>query len=110
MNSTNIGALMTCFVLALPTPGWTQDATKDKTAPQVAKPTSPKDVVKSLVGSWEGTCRTWFTPDKLADEWVRLPNSNAIFTGRTPLACMMAGGLLAMQTVRKLLDARRGGV
>jgi hypothetical protein len=20
------------------------------------------------VGSWEGTCRTWFTPDKLADE------------------------------------------
>lgn len=48
--------------------------------------------------------------DKLADEWVRLPNSNAIFGGRTPLAYMMAGGLLAMQTVRKLLDARRGGV
>ncbi len=48
--------------------------------------------------------------DKLADEWVKLPNSNAIFAGRTPLACMMAGGLLAMQTVRKLLDARRGGM
>lgn len=48
--------------------------------------------------------------DKLADEWVRLPNSNAIFGGRTPLATMMAGGLLAMQTVRQLLDARRGGV
>ena len=47
--------------------------------------------------------------DKLADEWVRLPNSNSIFGGRTPLAYMMAGGLLAMQTVRKLLDARRGG-
>ena len=68
MKTTNIAALMTCFVLALPTPGWTQDATKDKTAPQVAKPTPPKDVIKSLVGSWEGTCRTWFTPDKLADE------------------------------------------
>ena len=48
--------------------------------------------------------------DKLADEWVRLPNSNAIFIGRTPLTYMMAGGLLAMQTVRTLLDARRGGV
>lgn len=48
--------------------------------------------------------------DKLADEWVRLPNGNAIFGGRTPLAYMMAGGLLAMQTVRRLLDARRGGV
>ena len=47
--------------------------------------------------------------DKLADEWVQLPNSNAIFGGRTPLTFMMAGGLLAMQTVRKLLDARRGG-
>ena len=48
--------------------------------------------------------------DKLADEWVGLPNSNAIFAGRTPLAAMLAGGLVAMQTVRKLLDARRGGV
>ena len=48
--------------------------------------------------------------DKLADEWVRLPNSNAIFGGRTALAYMIGGGLLAMQTVRKLLDARRGGV
>ncbi len=48
--------------------------------------------------------------DKLADEWVSLPNTNVIFGGRTPLACMIGGGLLAMQTVRKLLDARRGGV
>lgn len=28
----------------------------------------PKELLKSLVGSWEGTCRTWFEPDKLADE------------------------------------------
>ena len=47
--------------------------------------------------------------DKLADEWVSLPNKNLIFSGRTPLAVMLAGGLLTMQTVRKLLDARRGG-
>ncbi len=47
--------------------------------------------------------------NKLADEWVHLPNANAIFAGKTPLAYMMAGGLLAMQTVRRLLDARRGG-
>lgn len=48
--------------------------------------------------------------DKLADEWVALANSNSIFSGRTPLQYMMAGGLLAMQTVRSLLDARRGGL
>ncbi|TXF96854.1 antitoxin Xre/MbcA/ParS toxin-binding domain-containing protein [Massilia arenae] len=48
--------------------------------------------------------------DKLADEWVQLPNSNPIFAGRTPLAFMLGGGLLAMQSVRRLLDARRGGL
>jgi hypothetical protein len=48
--------------------------------------------------------------DELADQWVSLPNSNRIFGGRTPLSQMLAGGLLAMQTVRKLLDARRGGL
>jgi len=48
--------------------------------------------------------------EKLADEWVRLPNQNPIFVGRTPLAYMMAGGVPALQTVRRLLDARRGGL
>ena len=48
--------------------------------------------------------------DKLADKWVQLPNSNPIFGGHTPLAYMMRGGHPAMQTVRRLLDARRGGV
>jgi hypothetical protein len=28
----------------------------------------PNDLLKSLVGSWEGTCRTWLEPGKLADE------------------------------------------
>lgn len=48
--------------------------------------------------------------DKLADEWIQLPNTNPIFAGRTPLAFMLGGGLLAMQSVRRLLDARRGGL
>src|SRR5438876_893222 len=46
----------------------------------------------------------------LADEWVRLPNTNRLFRGQSPLAFMLAGGLPAMQTVRRLVDARRGGV
>ncbi|WP_377705410.1 MbcA/ParS/Xre antitoxin family protein [Pseudoduganella sp. UC29_71] len=48
--------------------------------------------------------------DELADRWITLPNKNIIFGGRTPLAYMLGGGLLAMQTVRKLVDARRGGL
>src|SRR6478672_5496539 len=46
---------------------------------------------------------------KLADEWARLPNTNRIFHGATPLSYMISGGLPAMRTVRSLLDARRGG-
>lgn len=46
---------------------------------------------------------------RLADEWIQLPNQNPIFAGQTPLAFMIRGGLPAMQTVRRLLDARRAG-
>ena len=48
--------------------------------------------------------------ESLADEWVRLPNTNRIFGGHTPLDYMIRGGVPAMQTVRRLLDARRGGI
>ena len=47
--------------------------------------------------------------DALADRWVHLPNTNRLFGGSTPLAYMIRGGLPAMQTVRRLLDARRAG-
>ncbi len=45
----------------------------------------------------------------LADRWIALPNSNEIFSNRTPLEYMLAGGAPAMDLVRRLLDARRGG-
>jgi hypothetical protein len=48
--------------------------------------------------------------DKLADKWIQLPNSNPVFAGKMPLEYMMKGGQSAMQTVRRLLDARRGGM
>jgi uncharacterized protein (DUF2384 family) len=46
---------------------------------------------------------------RLADQWMQLPNSNPIFAGRTPLDYILCGGTRAMDTVRRLLDARRGG-
>lgn len=48
--------------------------------------------------------------EELADRWVQLANKNPLFEGRTPLDLMLQGGIPAMQTVRKLLDARRGGL
>jgi Protein of unknown function (DUF2384) len=46
----------------------------------------------------------------LADEWMTLSNSNRIFGGGTPLGYMLRGGLPAMSTVRRLLDARQAGL
>ena len=48
--------------------------------------------------------------EALADEWVRLPNQNRVFGGQAPIEYMKSGGIPAMQTVRRLLDARRGGL
>ena len=45
----------------------------------------------------------------LADRWMQLPNSNRIFNGSTALAYLIRCGLPAFQTLRRLLDARRGG-
>ena len=46
---------------------------------------------------------------RLADQWVQLANQHPIFGGRSPLDYMLGAGLPAMQTVRRLLDARRAG-
>ena len=65
-------------------------------------------------GRHNGTKLWVFSPDfsqvsKYADEWVGLPNTNALFNGSTPLDVMLRGGIPAMERVRALLDARRGG-
>jgi hypothetical protein len=48
--------------------------------------------------------------ESLADRWMTLPNRNPIFAGATPLHYVLRGGIPAMQVVRRLLDARRGGI
>jgi hypothetical protein len=68
MKSIDIATLVTCVALALPMAAPAQDSPKDKTAPAPKKQVTPKELLKSLVGSWEGTCSTWFQPGKLADE------------------------------------------
>ena len=45
----------------------------------------------------------------IADDWVHLLNRHPIFAGRAPLTVMIEGGLPALHTVRRLLDARRAG-
>ncbi len=45
----------------------------------------------------------------LADQWITRPNTNRIFGGQPALNYLLRGGLPAFQTLRRLLDARRGG-
>ena len=47
--------------------------------------------------------------DDLAKRWISLPNTKELFAGETPLNYLLRGGLVAMDKVRQLLDARRGG-
>jgi hypothetical protein len=44
----------------------------------------------------------------LADRWIKLPNTNPIFGGRTPLATITEVGMDGLHQVRRLLDGRRG--
>ena len=48
--------------------------------------------------------------EELADRWISLPNRNRIFQGRAPLDLLLRGGIPAFELVRRLLDARRGGM
>lgn len=63
--------------------------------------------ISYLIGIFKSLNILFSTP--LADRWICLPNSNDIFRNRTPLEYMLRGGAPAMDTVRRLLDARRGG-
>jgi hypothetical protein len=46
---------------------------------------------------------------EFADGWMTMPNRNPLFGKRTPLDFVLRGGVIALQDVRRLLDARRGG-
>ena len=44
-----------------------------------------------------------------ADAWVKRQNRRPPFDGRTPLSLLLVGGIPWLLTVRRLLDADRGG-
>jgi hypothetical protein len=63
----------TFFVLTGLVPAFTisVDAQEQKTKPFGTRQDlqmSQKELLKKLIGKWEGNCRTWFEPGKLADE------------------------------------------
>jgi hypothetical protein len=43
-----------------------------------------------------------------ANRWMKMPNSNPLFGGGTPIAFVLDAGLDGLFQVRRLLDSRRG--
>jgi hypothetical protein len=64
--------------------------------------------ISLIVGIYKALHILYPEPE-LADQWVKLRNSNSTFGGRTPLALMIDGGIDGLHQVRRLLDGRRGG-
>jgi len=75
-------ALVMGLVVALPLAAPAQGPPKGGTPPSQRKQIMPKELLRSLVGSWEGTCLTWFQPGKLADESKIMGAIRPILGGR----------------------------
>ncbi len=67
MHATRMTACVICFfaVSGLQLAS-AQDAKESPT--QADKSEKENKMLKSFIGTWEGTCRTWFRPGELADE------------------------------------------
>ena len=67
----------------------------------------PEDVLRRIgyvAGIWK-VLQIVYSDPKLADDWIRRPNS--FFGGQTPLARMAAGDVTDLAAVRTYLDAAR---
>ncbi len=62
----------------------------------------------AIIGIFKGL-RLLFADD-MADRWIRLPNRNPLFEGKTPVAAMIEGGIPLLLDVRRYIDAVRGGL
>jgi hypothetical protein len=68
MNLSQSLSLALSMFFALAIGASVQDAPDDQIQTGQDAASKAQAFLKSLIGSWEGTCRTWFRPDELADE------------------------------------------
>lgn len=50
-----------------------------------------------------------YPQEKIANVWIKMPNINPLFNGRSPLQVVIDQGIEGLYVVRRLLDARKGG-
>ncbi|MCP4249392.1 MAG: DUF1579 domain-containing protein [bacterium] len=69
MQVSKLSASAICFFLVFGLGSSGQQETADTGSERGGvKEGNDVDILKSLIGNWEGTCRTWFQPGKLGDE------------------------------------------
>ena len=73
--------------------------------------TLPKDTLERIsyiLGIYKAL-QILLPDEKAADEWVRRPNTAALFGGQSALDRMLSGQVADLFVVRQYLDAQRGG-
>lgn len=80
---------------------WQKDA-------EVSVPKDTLERISYILGIYKAL-QILLPNDKAADGWIRRPNTNPLFGGRSALDRMLSGQVADLFVVRQYLDAQRGG-
>lgn len=76
--------------------------------PEVSLPRDTLERISYVLGIYKAL-QILLPNDQAADGWIRRPNANPLFGGRSALDRMLSGQVADLYTVRQYLDAQRGG-
>jgi hypothetical protein len=81
---------------------------KWKKDPNIVLPKDTLERISYILGIYKAL-QILLPSEKAADEWVKRPNTAALFGGRSALDRMLSGQVADLFVVRQYLDAQRGG-
>lgn len=81
---------------------------KWKKDPNTVLPKDTLERISYILGIYKAL-QILLPSEKAADEWVRRPNTAALFGDRSALDRMLSGQVADLFVVRQYLDAQRGG-
>ncbi len=81
MNTLQV-VVLTFAVIAHSISAQAQETNNDQTTQLKVTPMSQKVLFDKMMGRWEGNCRTWFEPGKLADESKVTGEITGVLDGR----------------------------
>ena len=76
--------------------------------PEVSVPKDTLERISYVLGIYKAL-QILLPNDRAADGWIRRPNANPLFAGKSALERMLSGQVADLFTVRQYLDVQRGG-